>query len=54
MQVNYKIDVPVLVDSIQAGDLFEKRYAAWPFRFYVLEKSSSGDVQERFPITWQK
>ena len=37
----------VLVDPVQSGDPFERVYAAWPFRFFVLAKGADGKIRVR-------
>lgn len=38
-------NLPVLVDSVEEADPFERAYAPWPIRFYVLLRDGSGDVK---------
>jgi len=35
----------MLVDSVEEGDPFEREYAPWPIRFYVLMRDEDGDVR---------
>ena len=42
---DYQVGIPVLVDAVQGGDQFEREYAPWPIRYYVLVRDSVGVVR---------
>lgn len=38
----------IFVDTVEAGNPFEKAYAPWPLRFYILVRDTNGVVRVAF------